>query len=105
MGSAVPGGLRLFGPSSQDHLLAVSATGDFEPRIRFFSEAVRAQAVRGVEKNDALHDWRDEALTQLLKARLDADSSAEVTKPVLFQDRWMSMLGSGYDKFLSRYPQ
>jgi Fic family protein len=27
----------------QDHLLAVSATGDFEPWIRFFSEAVRAQ--------------------------------------------------------------
>jgi hypothetical protein len=40
----------------QDHLLAVSATGDFEPWIRFFSEAVRAQAFRGVEKIDALHD-------------------------------------------------
>jgi Fic family protein len=52
----------------QDHLLSVSATGDFEPWIRFFSEAVRAQAVRGVEKIDALHDWRDEALAQLLDA-------------------------------------
>jgi Fic family protein len=52
----------------QDHLLAVSATGDFEPWIRFFSEAVRAQAVRGMEKIDALHDWRDDALTQLLDA-------------------------------------
>jgi Fic family protein len=49
----------------QDHLLAVSATGDFEPWIRFFSEAVRAQAVRGVEKIDALHDWRDDAMTRL----------------------------------------
>ena len=52
----------------QDHLLAVSATGDFEPWIRFFSEAVRAQAVRGVEKIDSLHDWRDEALARLLDA-------------------------------------
>lgn len=52
----------------QDHLLSVSATGDFEPWIRFFSEAVRVQAVRAVEKIDALHDWRDEALAQLLNA-------------------------------------
>ncbi|BCJ53703.1 cell filamentation protein Fic [Actinoplanes sp. NBRC 14428] len=49
----------------QDHLLSVSATGDFEPWIRFLSEAIRAQAVRGVEKIDVLHDWRDEALAQL----------------------------------------
>jgi Fic family protein len=52
----------------QDHLLAVSATGDFEPWVKFFCEAVRAQAIRGVEKIDALHDWRDEALAQLLDA-------------------------------------
>ncbi|GAA0911388.1 Fic family protein [Virgisporangium aurantiacum] len=52
----------------QDHLLAISATGDFEPWIRFFSEAVRAQAIRGVEKIDALHDWRDSALNRLLDA-------------------------------------
>jgi Fic family protein len=52
----------------QDHLLSVSITGDFEPWIQFFSEAVRAQAVRAVEKIDALHDWRDGALTQLRQA-------------------------------------
>ncbi|MFC7280021.1 Fic family protein [Paractinoplanes rhizophilus] len=52
----------------QDHLLNVSATGDFEPWIRFFAEAVRAQAIRAVEKIDALHDWRDEAHKQLVKA-------------------------------------
>jgi Fic family protein len=52
----------------QDHLLNVSATGDYEPWIRFFAEAVRAQAVRAVEKIDALHDWRDEAHKQLVKA-------------------------------------
>jgi Fic family protein len=54
----------------QDHLLRVSRTGDFEPWIRFFSEAVRAQAVRAVEKIDALHDWRDEALAKLRSAHL-----------------------------------
>jgi Fic family protein len=54
----------------QDHLLAVSVTGDFEPWIQFFSEAVRAQAIRAVEKIDALHDWRDETLTQLRQADL-----------------------------------
>jgi Fic family protein len=54
----------------QDHLLSVSVTGDFEPWIQFFSEAVRAQAVRAVEKIDALHDWRDGALTQLRQADL-----------------------------------
>ncbi|WP_433792451.1 Fic family protein [Actinoplanes sp. CA-252034] len=54
----------------QDHLLAVSATGDFEPWIRFFSEAVRVQAIRAVEKIDALHDWRDQALAQLAAAEV-----------------------------------
>ena len=52
----------------QDHLLQISRTGDFEPWIRFFSEAVRAQAVRAVERIDALHGWRDEALARLRSA-------------------------------------
>ena len=54
----------------QDHLLRCSATGDFDPWIRFFSEAVRAQAVHAVGKIDALHDWRDEALGKLAKANI-----------------------------------
>jgi Fic family protein len=54
----------------QDHLLRCSATGQFDSWIQFFSEAVRAQAVRAVEKIDALHDWRDEALNKLLKANI-----------------------------------
>jgi Fic family protein len=51
-------------------LLRISATGDFEPWVLFFSEAVRAQAVRAVEKIDALHDWRDQALVKMHEASL-----------------------------------
>jgi Fic family protein len=52
----------------QDHLLRISSTGDFEPWIQFFSEAVRAQSVRAVEKIDALHNWRDQALSTMQAA-------------------------------------
>ncbi|WP_433611720.1 Fic family protein [Dactylosporangium sp. CA-139114] len=54
----------------QDHLLAVSATGDFNPWVQFFCEAVRAQAVREVERIDALLDWRDNALARLRENNL-----------------------------------
>ncbi|AGZ39351.1 Fic family protein [Actinoplanes friuliensis DSM 7358] len=54
----------------QDHLLRCSATGEFDAWIRFFCEAVRAQAVRAVEKIDALHEWRDEALKTLEKEHI-----------------------------------
>jgi Fic family protein len=54
----------------QDHLLRCSATGEFDTWIRFFAEAVRAQAIGAVEKIDALHDWRDEALDKLVKANI-----------------------------------
>ncbi|MDG4763455.1 Fic/DOC family N-terminal domain-containing protein [Solwaraspora sp. WMMD406] len=49
----------------QDHLLRVSMTGDFDPWIRFFAEAVRAQAVAANERIDALLHWRDSALRRL----------------------------------------
>jgi Fic family protein len=52
----------------QDHLLSVSSTGEFEPWIRFFCEAVRSQAIHAVEKINALHRWRNEALAQLVEA-------------------------------------
>jgi Fic family protein len=52
----------------QDHLLQVSATGEFEPWIRFFSEAVRTQSVRAIEKIDSLHDWRDDATAKMINA-------------------------------------
>lgn len=52
----------------RDHLLAVSSTGDFEPWIRFFSEAVRAQASGAVRKIELLNDWRDAARNRLQNA-------------------------------------
>ncbi|WP_328917905.1 MULTISPECIES: Fic family protein [unclassified Streptomyces] len=59
----------------QDHLFEVSATGDFEPWVRFFCEAVAAQAKEAVErigtlvelKNsmlDTLHDARSKGITR-----------------------------------------
>lgn len=52
----------------QDHLLGVSSSGDFDPWVQFFCEAVRVQALRTVGKIDALHDWRDDALARLRAA-------------------------------------
>lgn len=52
----------------QDHLLQVSVTGDFDPWVQFFSEAVRVQAGRAVDKIAALHDWRDDSLARLREA-------------------------------------
>jgi Fic family protein len=49
----------------QDHLLACSTDGAFDAWIRFFCEAIRAQAVRAVERIDALLDWRDQTLARL----------------------------------------
>ncbi|MCT2278342.1 Fic family protein [Micromonospora chalcea] len=54
----------------QDHLLRASMTGRFDPWIRFFSEAVRAQAVLAVERIDALLDWKEHALDRLREANV-----------------------------------
>ncbi|MER7166666.1 Fic/DOC family N-terminal domain-containing protein [Micromonospora sp. NPDC000207] len=54
----------------QDHLLQVSMTGRFDQWIRFFSEAVRAQAVLAVERIDALLDWKEHALDRLQEAKV-----------------------------------
>jgi Fic family protein len=54
----------------QDHLLQVSMTGSFDPWIRFFCEAVRAQAVHAVDRIDALLDWKEHALKQLRAANV-----------------------------------
>jgi Fic family protein len=42
-----------------DHLRNISETGDFEPWIRFFAEAVRVQSERALTKADALIDARE----------------------------------------------
>ncbi|MBQ0991402.1 Fic family protein [Micromonospora sp. H61] len=54
----------------QDHLLEISMTGRFDQWIRFFSEAVRAQAVLAVERIDALLDWKEHALDRLREANV-----------------------------------
>ncbi|MGC5051238.1 hypothetical protein ACLQ2S_07295 [Micromonospora sp. DT48] len=45
-------------------------TGKFDPWIRFFSEAVRAQAVLAVDRIDALLDWKQHALDRLREANV-----------------------------------
>ncbi|WP_435208242.1 Fic family protein [Micromonospora sp. bgisy143] len=54
----------------QDHLLQISMTGRFDQWIRFFSEAVRAQAVLAVERIDTLLDWKEHALARLQEANV-----------------------------------
>lgn len=54
----------------QDHLLQISMTGRFDPWIRFFCEAVRAQAVLAVDRIDALLDWKEHAVGQLRGANV-----------------------------------
>jgi Fic family protein len=44
----------------QDHLLAVSETGDFDPWVRFFAEGLRAQAEETVRRIAALLDYQEE---------------------------------------------
>lgn len=54
----------------QDHLLQVSMTGRFDPWVRFFCEAVRAQAVHALDRIDALLDWKEGALERVRSANL-----------------------------------
>ncbi len=54
----------------QDHLLRLSMTGEFDPWIRFFCEAVRTQAVLALERIDALMTWKEHALQQLHAAKV-----------------------------------
>ncbi|HEX2195982.1 MAG TPA: Fic/DOC family N-terminal domain-containing protein, partial [Actinomycetota bacterium] len=49
----------------QEHLLTVSATGDFGPWVEFFAEAVRVQALEGLEKTTRLLALRDEMVLEL----------------------------------------
>lgn len=49
----------------KDRLLNVSRTGDFDQWVSFFSEAVVAQAARGVERIEDLLSWREETMQRL----------------------------------------
>lgn len=48
-----------------DHLREVSATGDFEPWVVFFADAVRTQSERALVKADQLIDYRERLLADL----------------------------------------
>lgn len=48
-----------------DHLLRVSQTGNFDPWVRFFGEAVKAQAQESTETIDRLNDFSTEVLSAL----------------------------------------
>jgi Fic family protein len=48
-----------------DHLRSISETGDFEPWIQFFAEAVRVQSERALAKADALIEERERIGTAL----------------------------------------
>jgi Fic family protein len=52
-----------------DHLLAVSATGNFDPWVRFFCEAVKASATRASETITSLLGVRDAFVAQINAAR------------------------------------
>jgi Fic family protein len=52
------------------HLLDVSKTGDFNPWVTFFSEAVIAQASAGVRRIERLHDFREGVLKRLGDAKV-----------------------------------
>jgi Fic family protein len=54
----------------QDHLLRVSQTGEFDPFIRFFCEAVEAEAEAATERVRALMDYRAEMLGNLRRDRI-----------------------------------
>ncbi|WP_326551151.1 Fic family protein [Micromonospora sp. NBC_01813] len=52
----------------QDHLLQLSMTGDFDPWIQFFAEAVRAQAIDAADRIESLLSWRESAIGRLRQA-------------------------------------
>jgi Fic family protein len=53
----------------QDHLLAVSQSGDFEAWVAFFCAAVRAQALEAVSRIHRLLELKDRMRQRLRKAR------------------------------------
>ena len=53
-----------------DHLRAVSETGDFEPWLTFFAEAVRVQAERALIKADRLIETKDMIINELHQANV-----------------------------------
>lgn len=61
----------------QDHLARVSESGDFNPWVTFFAEAVRRQAEDGIRKVDALIQQKEETV-----GRLRAEGVRSVAIPI-----------------------
>jgi Fic family protein len=53
-----------------DHLRAVSATGDFEPWVAFFANAIKTQSEQALTKADALVEARDTMMQRLHDANV-----------------------------------
>jgi Fic family protein len=53
-----------------DHLRAISESGDFEPWVTFFAEAVQTQAEHGLTRADQLIDARDSLVNKLHQANV-----------------------------------
>ncbi|MEU2602346.1 Fic/DOC family N-terminal domain-containing protein [Streptomyces hirsutus] len=84
-----------------DGLLNVSVTGDFDPWVEFFSEAVRTQAKEGVEKVNRLVSWRTEVLAALRTDGLRG-SSLEIVEhligyPVINVPTARSIIGKSFE--------
>lgn len=54
----------------QQHLLQCSLTGEFDSWLRFFSEAIRFQALAAVHRIEALLRWKDGVVEQLRAERV-----------------------------------
>jgi len=54
----------------KDHLLAISRTGDFNPWVTFFADAVIAQATRGVERIEQLLRFHEDTHALLADAKV-----------------------------------
>jgi Fic family protein len=84
-----------------DHLQEVSATGDFEPWIRFFAETVRVQSERALSKAERLTRLHRETMQTVHEARVRgvalriADDS--ISSPVVTPSRAAERYGVSYE--------
>lgn len=54
----------------KNHLLAVSRTGDFDPWVKFFAEAIHDQAMHGVTRIEGLLRFNEEMAQRLTEAKV-----------------------------------
>jgi Fic family protein len=66
----------------QDHLLALSQTGDYDPWVAFFCEGIRAQAVSTMERVEKLLDYQEE-LRELLRSRNIRGVAARIAEDLI----------------------